>query len=297
MSSPDCIVMEAFAKVNLSLDITGTAPGGYHAIETVMHSIGLRDLLIIGRRREAGVRVTCSEPGIPEDSGNIAYLAAAEFLKATGLGEQGLSIHIDKLIPAEAGLGGGSADAAAVILGLDRLFETRLSPEQLKEIGLKSGMDVPFCLTGGCALAEGRGEVLTPQPALPGCRLVVAKPDRGMSTKRAYALYDGHGGRIERPDNRRMLSCLAAGDLAGVGANMINVFDGLDETGETAILRGIMRRAGALGSALSGSGSAVIGLFADEGAADDCLRPLTERGCRCWAVSPVDTGVRTVYAG
>lgn len=295
----DCgrVAVEAPAKINLSLDITGLAPGGYHLIETVMAGVSLCDVLIISKRAESGIRVTCSDPSVPENGINIAHTAAERFFESTGVARQGLNIHIDKSIPTEAGLAGGSANAAATLKGLDFLFGTSLSPEQLAAIALEVGMDVPFCLTGGVALARGRGELLTPLRPLPDCHIAIAKPQGGMSTRLAYRLYDEYSGKLNRPDTQNMLACIADGDLAGIGRNMRNVFSQIGNTGETEKLSSIMLGAGAAGAELSGSGSAVAGLFDSEKNADDCLRLLRERGERCRLARPLAYGARIVHAG
>ena len=292
------VVVEACGKVNLSLDITGSLHDGYHTLETVMQSIDLRDVLVIGKRDgDDELRVTCSNPKAPEDDANIAFKAAKEFFTATGIQEQGLSIHIDKSIPVEAGLAGGSADAAAVLRGLDRLFETALSPNQLKEIGLLVGADVPFCLTGGCALAEGKGEILTQLKELPPCYITIAKPPKGMNTRYAFKLYDHFSGETDRPDTKKMLDGISRGDLATIGGQMFSAFSGIGQKDETEMLSGIMLSAGASGSVLSGSGSAVIGLFENEKKARDCLRLLREQVRECWLCRPTGYGARLIHAG
>lgn len=291
------VVVEAPGKVNFSLDIKGSSEDGYHLLETVMQSVDLCDIVVIGKRQDDELRVTCSNPAAPENDMNIAYAAAKKFFAATGIEEQGLSIHIDKSIPVEAGLAGGSADAAAVLRGLDRLYETGLSLPQLQEIGLKVGMDVPFCLMGGCALAEGRGELLTALPSLPDARITIAKPPKGMSTHYAFKLYDSFSGEFQRPDTADMVASITAGDLKGVGRNMHSVFGMLGEVDETEMLSGVMLCAGALGSVLSGSGSAVIGLFDNEKLAKNCLKLLREQVRDCWTAKPVDSGASLVYAG
>ena len=288
------VVAESCAKVNLALDVTGTGADGYHMLETVMQSIDLRDVLIIGKRDDKEMSITCSNPGIPVDDTNIAYKAAKEFFAATGIGEHGLSIHIDKSIPVEAGLAGGSADAAAVLSGLDRLFETALSPEQLREIGLLVGADVPFCLTGGCAFAEGKGEILTSLNKLPPCSITVAKPPEGVGTKHAFKLFDEYNGEIERPDTKKMVDAVNNGNLPEIGRRMVSAFSVIMQD-ESAALSGVMTSAGALGSVLSGSGSAVIGLFESEKSAARCLCLLRDQVKECWLCRPTDYGVRLIH--
>lgn len=290
------VVVEAPGKVNLSLDVTGNSPDGYHLLETVMQSISLCDVLIIGKRGDNELRVTCSNPAAPENDMNIAHAAAMEFFAAAGICEQGLSIHIDKTIPVEAGLAGGSADAAAVLCGLNRLFETAIPLEQLCEIGLKIGADVPFCIMGGCALARGKGEVLTSLPPLPECYITIAKPPGGMNTRYAFKLYDNFNGEPQRPDTGKMLASIEAGDLPGIGRNMFSVFGQIGQVDETEMLSGIMLCGGALGSVLSGSGSAVIGLFDNEKKAKNCLHLLWEQVRDCWAARPLESGARLIHA-
>ncbi|MCL2033753.1 MAG: 4-(cytidine 5'-diphospho)-2-C-methyl-D-erythritol kinase [Oscillospiraceae bacterium] len=288
------VVVESCGKVNLSLDITGTGEDGYHMLETVMQSIDLRDVLLIGKRDDDEMRVTCSNPDAPEDDANIAFKAAKEFFAATGIEEQGLSIHIDKSIPVEAGLAGGSADAAAVLRGLDRLFETSLSPEHLLEIGLSVGADVPFCLSGGCALAEGKGEFLTPLRSLPACYITIAKPPEGMSTKYAYKLFDDYEGEVIRPDTKKMIAALDSGLLPEIGRQMFSAFSGIMKS-ESIMLSGVMVCSGALGSVVSGSGSAVAGLFDNEKTAKNCLGLLRKQVKDCWLCRPTDYGARIIH--
>lgn len=297
MYNCDRVVVEAPAKVNLSLDITGTTPDGYHLMETVMACVSLCDVLVISKREGSGIRVTCSDSAAPEDGMNIAHAAAERFFRAVGLERRGLHIHIDKSIPMEAGLAGGSADAAAVLIGLDRLFETSLSTEQLAGIAFEVGMDVPFCLAGGAMFAQGKGEILTPLKPLPDCYIAIAKPARGMNTRDAFRLYDDYPGTLVRPDTRKMLAAIDGGDLTGIGRNMRNVFSRIGHIDETEMLSGIMLGAGALGSVLSGSGSAVIGLFDEENTAKDCLSLLKEQVSGCWLAMPLAHGARVIYEG
>jgi 4-diphosphocytidyl-2-C-methyl-D-erythritol kinase len=289
------VVVQAPCKINLSLDITGTDSAGYHTLETVMHAAGLCDVLVIGKRADTETRVTCSHPQAPQDEMNVAYLAAKAFFEATGAPRQGLSIHIDKAIPIEAGLAGGSADAAAVLLGLDRLFETNLSLTVLQKIGRKVGADVPFCLKGGCALAKGRGDILTELPPLEDCQIAIAKPPKGISTRLAFKLYDERGADSQRPDTAGIVEAIKGGDPAEIGSRMFSVFGALGHAEETELLSGIMLCAGALGSVLSGSGSAVVGLFGEEKAARACLNLLKEQTRESWLTVPVGHGAEILH--
>ena len=295
MSYCSRVVVQAPGKVNLSLDVVGTDNRGYHLLEMVMQSIDLSDLVLIGRGEREEIRVTCSSSEIPEDDTNIVHSAATHFFAETGLARQGLSVHIDKRLPVQAGLAGGSADAAALLRGLDRLFETCLSREQLCEIGLKCGADVPFCIVGGCCYAQGVGEILTPLPALPACRIAVAKPPRGMSTRIAFGRYDKAGKDLERPNTQAMLDSVAAGNLAGVGQNMFNVLQQVNTVEEVEVLTGILLCDGALGAVMTGSGTAVIGLFQDSAQAKTARRHLREQVAQAWIAAPLDHGAQLLH--
>ena len=292
----DCnrVVLRAPAKVNLALDIVGLLENGYHLLDSVMQTVNLYDILLIGRQPDGTVRVTCSQPDVPVDETNTAYRAAMAFFAATGLPVSGLHIHIDKAIPEMAGLGGGSADAAAVLCGLNHLFGTALSAERLCEIGLEVGADVPFCIHGGTAFVQGIGEVITPLPALPLCRLLIAKPAVGMSTVRAFALYDeGHidGGSSAR----KAAQAVAAGDLHCLGACFFNVFEQVEAWEAIDQIKAAMLQEGALGAVLSGSGSAITGLFMNEADAKRCVPHLQLLAEQVFVATPVQHGAHVVY--
>lgn len=288
------VAVEAPAKVNLHLDITGTAPNGYHTLDTVFQAVSLSDLVIVGRNAAPGIRVTCSRPGVPEDGANLAHRAAAALLSEAGVEPGGLHIHIDKAIPAEAGLGGGSSDAAAVLVGLDRLLGLGFSPERLCGIGLRVGADVPFLIRGGCALAGGVGERLSSlYPGLRPCSLVIAKPSEGIGTAEAYTAYDAHAGICHQP-SEGMQTAIAAGNLELVAKRLFNVFEQVIHSAGTNRIRSAMAESGALGSLLSGTGSAVFGIFSDETAAGRCLAMLSGEA---FLAEPVQFGAKIVYAG
>jgi 4-diphosphocytidyl-2-C-methyl-D-erythritol kinase len=294
MDSHNRVVVLAPAKINLSLDITGTTPDGYHALDTVMQTVNLRDVVVVGKRPGGEIRVLCSRPDVPEDDTNIAHKAAMVFFSQLDLPTRGLSIYIDKSIPMEAGLAGGSADAAAILRGMNRLYEAGLSLEKLCELGKKVGADVPFCLAGGCQLAQGRGEILTTLSALPDCILVIAKPPTGVSTRHAYSLYDQRGVRT-RPDTTAMIRAIKTRDLRGIGENMVNVFEELIGLEEVEIRKNILLQNGALGAAMTGSGSAVVGLFPGEREAGECLRQLREIKGEVFLAKPCATGAEIIH--
>ena len=290
------VVVQAPGKVNLSLDITGCREDGYHLLDMVMQTVDLSDILIIERKNSDTIDIVSSFPNMPQGEQNICHHAAQHFFKATGLPAQGLDIQISKHIPMQAGMAGGSADAAAVLRGLDRLFETALTDEQLCEIGLLSGADVPFCLTGGCAFVQGIGEKILSLPALPNCWMVIAKPPVGMSTGMAFNLYDTMG-VTHRPDTTSMLAAVKSGNLAAIGTNLRNVFEQITNIPEVETLKGIMLCDGALGAVMTGSGTAVVGLFDEEADAKTALRHLREQVAETYLTRPTESGARVVLVG
>ena len=216
--------IKAYAKINLSLDVTGRREDGFHTLDTVMQSVALYDEVELKREKEPGVRLRCSKDYLPTDKRNTAYRAAQFFLEHCGITEEGVSLSIRKRIPSRAGMGGGSADAAAVLLGLDQLFETHLGLPALMELGAKVGADVPFCVHGGTCRCTGIGEVVEPVAPMPHCYLAICKPPAGMSTPRAYALLDDYP-QTRNFGTPRMLSALEKGDLGRVAATLSNRFD------------------------------------------------------------------------
>jgi 4-diphosphocytidyl-2-C-methyl-D-erythritol kinase len=279
------VVIKANAKLNLTLDIVGKRSDGYHELESLMQSVDLSDAVRI--RRGNGISVSCSDVSLSGD-GNLAYRAAELFFKAAGL-EGGVAIDILKRIPVAAGLGGGSADAAAVLVGLEALFETGLGKNRLCEIGLELGADVPFCVLGGSMLAQGVGERLTPKPSLPQCRILISKSGEKSSTGGLYARYDRCGAE-SRPNTRKMLAALKKGNLEEVCYNLCNVFEKI--VPESAEIKKQMLESGALGASLSGSGPSVFGIFADEKSACACLKALDNGALLC---SPANCGCEILY--
>ncbi len=252
----------AYAKLNLTLDVLRKRPDGYHDMEMVMQTVDLYDTVDITLNDVPGIEVGISRDDLPKNLHNLAGKAAAEFLNFVNE-SVGVSVYITKNIPDKAGMAGGSADAAAVIRGLDKLLETRLSDKELLELCAKVGSDVPFCLRGGTALARGRGEVLTDLPALPRCGIVIVKPDFSVSTPALFGALDGQ--EIEnRPDTAGFLDLLKAGDLPGMGKKLYNVFEPVlppPERETVDAIKAHLLRNGALGACMTGTGSAVFGLF------------------------------------
>ena len=254
--------LKAFAKVNYALDVLGLRVDGYHEIRTVMQSISLADEVEL-RRAARGFALTLEPEAVeigPSER-NTAYLAWRSLQRLTGE-ELPLEVTLHKRIPAGAGLGGGSADAAAVLVGMNEIFGLGLSVHELREAGVGIGADVPFCISGGTALGEGVGEILTPQVAPPAHRLVVAKPPGSATTASIYRAYDGmkmESGRTVEP----VVSALHAGsvpDLALAVGNDLAPVTKEFVPGVVALEQELLA-SGALGASMSGSGSAVFGIF------------------------------------
>ena len=268
--------LSANAKINLTLDILRKREDGYHDLRMVMQSVTLADRITVAPAQGAEGRAVADLRFLPTGGKNLAQVAAAVFREATGLGGE-VDVDIRKNIPVCGGLAGGSADAAAVLRAMDRLTGAGLSPERLAEIGAKAGSDVPFCVLGGTALAEGRGERLTPLSPLPPCRIVICKPPFSVSTPQLFGRVNVRK-IVRRPDTAGVLAALAAGDLAGVARRMYNVFEDVLEPRryrEIASIKAALIDCGALGASMSGSGPSVFGLFeqeADAQAAWNCLR-------------------------
>jgi 4-diphosphocytidyl-2-C-methyl-D-erythritol kinase len=269
--------VKAYAKLNLTLDILRKRPDGYHDLEMVMQSIDLADTLTITPAQGEGAMST-TLPYLPSDGQNLAQKAAAAFRDATGAGPQ-VDIHIEKRIPVCAGMAGGSSDGAAVLRAMNELAGTNLSPTELARIGEAVGSDVPYCVAGGTALAQGRGERLTPLPALPACHVVVCKPPFPLSTPQLFARVDVRN--IDcRPDTAGLTSALEEGNLAGVAQRMYNVFEDVLEPRcreEIDAIKAALIDCGALGACMTGSGPTVFGLFDDVSAAQDARGRLAQR--------------------
>ncbi len=282
------ICVEAYAKINLTLDVLGKRPDGYHQVETILQSVGLRDRVLV-RRGGTGIQIRCGRAGVPCDQRNTAYRAAEAFFRVSGLPPEGLEIEIQKRIPMEAGLAGGSADAAAVLLAMDRLFQTGLDDETLCQAALQVGADVPFCLTGGTMLGEETGGVLTPLAPLPSCCLLLAKPWGGVPTAAAYAAVD-NAPVLHHPHTARAAEALAQGDLHRVASLCANVFEEVLRREDVRRIRGTMMEHGAMGACMSGSGPTVFGFFDSVTAAKHCRRALESGQTEVFLCEPVARG-------
>lgn len=265
----------AYAKLNISLDVTNRREDGYHDMIMVMQTVDIYDELIIRREDESGVRASCNLHFIPGDERNLAVRAAMRFLEKIGDSGQGISIHIKKTIPVGAGMAGGSANAAAVLRGMNRLYGNPLSRKELETLAEGIGSDVAFCVSGGTALAQGRGEQLTDLKPMPECSFLVCKPEFSISTPELFKKLDCAPVR-RHPDTAGLLQALEKGELREICHRMYNVFEDVGDR-RLRVVTEIKNRLldhGALGAIMTGTGSAVFGIFEKAGDAEKAREDL-----------------------
>ena len=269
---------KAYAKLNLSLDVTGVREDGYHEVCMVMQSVDLHDDVIITLTEDGTFSAKSNRGFIPNDERNVAVKAAMVFAQVHDLGGRGVFVEMFKRNPVRAGLGGGSADAAAVLRGLNTMMGKPFTCQQLEKLGERVGSDVPFCVSGGTQLATGRGEVLTRLPDFGVHAVVICKPYFSISTPALFQKIDTLKSKC-RPDTDGILNALQGGDSIGVIRRMYNVFEdvlGRRTRGINEIKSGLMQY-GALGACMSGTGSAVFGIFPDDKTAKDAYYILRKR--------------------
>lgn len=254
------VKVKAFAKINLMLDIINRRPDGYHDLFMIMQSIDIHDTVTVTENKSRKITITCNLNDIPLDEKNIAHKAAKAFFKAAKVKNKGINIDLQKRIPHAAGMAGGSADGAAVIVALNKLCGTELSEDELCKIGVAIGADVPFCITGGTLLAQGIGDVLNPVKPLRQCYIVIAKPDYAVNTGEAYRQFDING-KNRTPDKLGMLFAMQSRDLKEISSKMENVFEQFIEVPNRIDIKEIMKNNNALGVCMSGSGPTVFGIF------------------------------------
>lgn len=275
------IRLRAMAKINLGLDVLGKREDGYHDLRMIMQTVGLFDRITLRKTKASGIRIQTNLGFLPADASNLAVRAAQLLFDEFGL-EGGLFIDLEKHIPVAAGLAGGSSDAAAVLYGVNELFDLKLDREQLMERGLKLGADVPFCVLRGTALAEGVGEILTSTRPMPACHILLAKPPVHVSTK--FVFGNLHADAIAaHPDIDGQLRALEEGDLKALAEKMGNVLEAVTVPAYPIIreLKTKMMEGGAIGAMMSGSGPTVFGLFDDERAAREVYEQIRREGeCR-----------------
>lgn len=280
----DGINLKALAKINLSLDVVRRREDGYHEVRMIMQTINLYDKLEIKKSDEKGIHVTTNISFLPTNENNLVYKAAKLLIEEFGI-EEGVSIHLYKYIPVAAGMAGGSSDAAAVLYGMNKLFNLKLSKQDLMERGVKLGADVPYCIMRGTALAEGIGEKLTKLPPAPECFVIIAKPGISVSTKFVYE--NLHANELTyHPDIDGMIEEIKQGSLEGVAEKMGNVLETVTIKEYPVIekIKDTMKENGAINAMMSGSGPTVFGLFKTE-----------EEAKKAYAVLEKDKDVKKLY--
>ena len=278
----------AWAKLNLSLDVLDRRPDGYHDMRMVMQTVSLCDEVRLEALDAGGIRLKTSFSYLPADRRNLAWRAAELFFSELSKPPGGLALSIQKRIPVGAGLAGGSADAAAVLRGLNTLLGAGKTLAELERLGGRLGSDVPYCVAGGTRLATGRGEILEDLPPLPPCGVVICKPAFSIRTPELFGRVDQRQGNI-RPDTDGIVSALEEGSLGGVARRMYNVFEEVlpARCAEIGLLRKRLVDEGALGAVMTGTGSAVFGLFPDPEAARRAAEKLGKSCRECFAARPV----------
>ena len=273
----DKLELKALAKINLGLDVLGRRENGYHDVRMVMQTIYLYDDVILEKTKEPGIHLETNLPYLPVDENNIAYKAARILMDEFDI-QTGMNIRLRKFIPVSAGMAGGSTNAAAVLFGMNRMFDLQLSGQQLKDRGVKLGADVPYCIMRGTVLAEGIGEILTPLSPMPKCYVLIAKPGISVSTKTVYEKFDALT-EVPHPDIDGLIQGLDVGDLQRVAASMGNVLEGVT-IGEYPVIeeiKNVMKQEGALNAMMSGSGPTVFGIFADRRTAKKACYAIREK--------------------
>ncbi len=274
----DQITRKAYAKINLGLDVIRRRPDGYHEVKMIMQTVGICDILTFRKsgRQDGAVTLFLDKKELPCGKENLVYRAAELLTRTHGL-RDGVEITLEKRIPIAAGMAGGSTDAAAVFHGMNELFGLSMSLQEMKDLGVGIGADVPYCIQGGTALSEGIGEILTALPSPPAAYLLIAKPDIGVSTKFVYE--NLHADRLQsHPDIDGMVQALERGSLEGIVSRMENVLETVTVREYPVIqtLKDIMRRGGALNALMSGSGPTVFGVYKTREAAE-ASRPAVEK--------------------
>ena len=272
------ISINAMANINLGLDVLRRRENGYHDVKMIMQTVNIYDTLDFVKLQEPKIVVKTDTMELPTDENNLIYKAVRLLFDRCEVTE-GVEITLTKRIPIAAGMAGGSTDAAAALVGINQLFELGLTTDELKEIGVKIGADVPYCIEGGTALSQGIGEILTKLPDAPDCFVVVAKPEISVSTK--YVYENLHANELKyHPDIDGMVKAICEGDLDGVCKRMENVLETVTETKYPVIseIKKILKDAGAENSLMSGSGPTVFAIFKEEETAQKALEVVRDSG-------------------
>lgn len=270
--------LRAFAKINLGLDVIRRREDGYHDVRMIMQTIQMYDQLEMEKKGSKGIALTANLSYIPVNENNLVYKAAKLLMDQYQI-QEGVSIHLNKFIPVAAGMAGGSSDAAAALVGMNKLFRLGMSKEELMKVGVKIGADVPYCIMRGTALSEGIGEKLTALPSLPACYILIGKPGVSVSTKFVYTNLKLDE-KTKHPDIDGMLDALQRQDLYGITDRMENVLESVTVPAYPVIqeIKDHMKAHGALDALMSGSGPTVFGIFDDKKKAEFACEKLKESG-------------------
>ena len=287
----DKVTVIAPAKINLSLDILGVDERGYHLLDMIMQTVSLFERVTVSKKKK-DITLSSNARYIPTDSKNVAVKAAMLFFEYTGI-QGGVHIHIKKTVPIKAGMAGGSADAAGVIVGLDKIYETNLTHQQMCEIGAKAGSDVPFMIMGGTKRVQGVGEIIKPCPPMPRCHLVICMPDKGVSTPAAFANYDTLGEKT-LVETDKLVAAMEENDIYGVAKYMANDLEKAAASEYTQPIKEELIQQGAIGSVMTGSGAAVFGVFDDEDKAKAAVEYFRGRVRSVFIAKPVGFGATIV---
>ena len=272
----DTLTRKAYAKINLGLDVLRRREDGYHEVKMIMQTVDIYDVLTFVKAPADVFRLSVDSAQIPDDDNNLV-LKAARLLFATAGIDAGVEVTLQKNIPVAAGMAGGSTDAAATLIGLNALYDLRFTTEQLQEIGVKLGADIPYCIMGGTALSQGIGEILRPLPAPPRAHLVIAKPDLMISTKYVYENLHANSLKVH-PNIDGMIETLSNQDLTKMCSLMGNVLETVTEKENPIItqIKDLMKEQGATGALMSGSGPTVFSIFTEEEKARSCFQKIQE---------------------
>ncbi len=284
----DSITVKAPAKLNITLDILGKRSDGYHELSSIMHSVSIYDTLKITKQDNNELTLCCDTEGVPCDERNLVIKAAKAFLEHHGINE-GLHFELNKVIPSMAGMGGGSSDCAATLLGLNKMFGTNMSVAELLDIGKKLGADVPFCIVGGCKICGGIGEKLTTLKSMPDCHIVVVKPSISVSTPKAFAAYDNMPSP-KKSDFEGICEAFNTNDLRGICDRLFNALEYASGLSEIESIKRDLIECGALASIMTGSGSAVYAVFDDEKLATACYKKMADKLSFARVCVPLENG-------
>lgn len=285
------LTVKAFAKINLTLDVLGKRPDGYHNVDMVMQSISLCDQIVLEKNSLEGIALSCNRRDIPTNESNTAYKAAKLFFDYAGI-KKGATIYINKKIPSQAGLGGGSADAAAVLHGLNNVFEAGFSLDELCEVAKHVGSDVPFCVHGGTMLATGTGTTLSALSPMPYCVYIVIKPPVDVSTAEAYRRCDLRDLSDKKTHSTMLIRAIEDEDIAEISKHLYNDFEEVMDILLVSQIKNTLLKKGAKGALMTGSGSAVYGVFDNIDTAAECGRYIarTMKSCEVFMEENTTTG-------